>query len=344
MTPDFGSLEGKRVMVTGASGSFGRHFLRALLEHTRGATAVAYVRNEVQQARLGEWLADYRPRLRLFLGDIREAERVEQAMYGCEVVVHGAALKRVDDTAIHPYELIKTNVLGTKHVLDAALSLQVPRILIITSDKGVLPSNPYGTSKQAAEQMAVAWNVYSHARGSHVACVRYGNCLGSRGSVAHMWKRAIQAGDSITLTDAAMTRFWLTLDQAVELVAHCLRILRGGEVFVPKLPAMEMGRVAVAAMYAFGKGPSVHTARFTGKRAGGEKRDELLLSPHESDRAVDLGHLWVIEPDWELPLDREPWKGSRPPEGFAYSSADPVRWLPVEEMTEWLRDMPEEAG
>ena len=342
MTPDFGSLEGKRVMVTGASGSFGRHFLRALLEHTRGATAVAYVRNEVQQARLGVWLEAYRPRLRLFLGDIREPERVEQAMYGCDVVVHGAALKRVDDTAIHPYELFKTNVLGTKHVLDAALTLQVPRVLVITSDKGCEPVNAYGTSKQAAEQMAVAWNVYSHARGSHVACVRYGNCLGSRGSVAPMWKRAIQAGEPITLTDAAMTRFWLMLDQAVELVAHCLRILRGGEVFVPRLPAMEMGSLAVAAMWAFGQGPAHHTVRFTGKRAGGEKRHETLLSLHEADRAVDLGHLWVVEPDWELPLDREPWRGSRPQR--AYRSDDPDRWLSVEEMTEWMRDMPEEAG
>lgn len=344
MIPDFGSLEGKRIMVTGASGSFGRHFLRALLEHTRGATAVAYVRNEVQHARLGEWLADYRPRLRLFLGDIREPERVEQAMYGCEVVVHGAALKRVDDTAIHPYELFKTNVLGTKHVLDAALVLQVPRVLVITSDKGVLPVNAYGTSKLAAEQLAVAWNVYSHARGCHVACLRYGNVLGSRGSVAHQWKRAIHAGEPISLTDAAMTRFWLTLDHAVELACYGLRTMRGGEVFVPRLPAMEMGRTAVATMYAFGKGPQHHTVRFTGKRRGGEKRDEVLLSPYESDRAVDLGPGWVVEPDWDLPLDREPWKGNRVPEGFAYSSADPVRWLPVEEMTEWLRDMPEEAG
>lgn len=344
MTPDFGSLEGKRVMVTGASGSFGRHFLQALLGHTRAAVAVAYVRNEVQQARLGQWLDAYRPRLRLFLGDIREPERVEQAMYGCDVVAHGAALKRVDDTAIHPYELFKTNVLGTKHVLDAALNLQVPRVLVITSDKGVLPANAYGASKLAAEQMAVAWNVYSHARGCHVACVRYGNVLGSRGSVAHLWKRQIQAGESVGLTDATMTRFWMTLDQAVELVAHCFRIMRGGEVFVPQLPAMEMGRVAIAAMHAFGKGPAHHTARFTGKRAGGEKRDEILLSTHESDRAVNLGHLWVVEPDWELPVDREPWQASRCHEGFAYTSADPVRRLSVEEMAEWLRDMPEEAG
>lgn len=343
MTPDFGSLEGKRVMVTGASGSFGRHFLQALLGHTRAATAVAYIRNEVQQARLGQWLEAHRSRLRLFLGDIREPERVEQAMYGCDVVVHGAALKRVDDTAIHPYELFKTNVLGTKHVLDAALNLKVPRVLVITSDKGVLPANAYGTSKLAAEQMAVAWNVYSHARGCHVACVRYGNCLGSRGSAAHIFKDFISRHESVPLTDATMTRFWMTLDQAVELVAHCLRIMRGGEVFVPRLPAMEMGRVVVAAMHAFGKGPAYHTVRFTGKRAGGEKRDEILLSAHESDRAVDLGHLWVVEPDWELPVNREPWKGSRLPEGFAYSSDAPVRWVTVEEMTEWMRNMPVET-
>ena len=344
MTSDFGHLEGKRVFVTGASGSLGRHFIRALLEGTKGACAVAYIRNEMQQARLGQWLAPWRSRLRLFLGDVREPDRIEQAMYGCDVVVHAAALKRVGDTAIHPYELVKTNVLGTKYVLDAAVTLQVPRVLIITSDKSVEAANAYGVSKAAAEMLAVAWNIYSHARGVNISCLRYGNCVGSRGSVAHVWKRAVLAGEPLLITDAAMTRFWLSLDHAVEWVAHCLRVMRGADIFIPKLPAMELGKVALAAMHAFGQGPAHHTTRFTGKRPGGEKRNETLLSEHESDRAVDLGPLWVIEPDWELPRDREPWEGSRCPEGFRYRSDAPERWLTVEEMAEWLRAMPEEAG
>ena len=342
VTPDVGSLEGKRVMITGASGSFGRHFLRALLEGTRGATAVAYVRNEVQQAKLAHEFAAFRPRLRLFLGDIRNEERVTQGMYECDVVVHAAALKRVDDTAIHPYELFLTNVIGTKHVLKAAQDLKVPRVLVLTSDKCVEPVNSYGTSKLAAEQMAVAWNIYSYARGCRVTCLRYGNVLGSRGSVAHQWKRALLAGESLTITDPAMTRFWLTLDQAVEWACHALRIMRGGEIVVPRLPAMELGQVAVAAMHAFGKGPAAHTVRFTGKRPGGEKRDETLLSPHEMSRAVVLEHGWILEPDWELPLEREPWLGPRAAAG--YTSDHPARWLPIEEMTDWLRAMPEEAG
>lgn len=312
MTPDVGHLEGRTIFITGGTGSLGHTLAAAILDHTREARVTVYSRGESRQAEMAEEFSRHRDRLRMRLGDVRDRDRLELALWRVDIVVHAAALKRVDDTARHPEELIKTNVLGTQNVLRAALTTGVRRILLVSSDKGVEAANPYGGTKFLAEQLVTAWNAVGYARGQLSSCVRYGNVLSSTGSVAHAFRHAAQDGEVASVTEGGMTRFWMTRDEAAALVCRCLRLMRGGEVFVPKLPSAPVEALA-RAMGAPG-------VRLVPKRPGGEKAHETLLSEHESHRAVDVGDLFVVEPDWELPVDREPWKGEALPAGFSYRS------------------------
>lgn len=335
MTPNVGHLEGRTVFVTGGAGFFGRAFAEAVLDYTKETKVIVYSRGEEKHARMAEQLRRHKDRLRFRLGDVRDLDRLKIAMWKADIVIAAAALKRVDDTAMHPYELIKTNAIGVQHTLEAALEVGAKKVLVISSDKGCLSSTPYGATKFLAECLAVAWNAVSFARGQTVACVRYGNVLGSTGSALHAFRRAIQAKEPVPLVDGEMTRFWMTADQAVELVCHVLRIMRGGEIFIPRLPAAPVARLMQAL-------DGQATYRFIDKRPGGEKRDEVLLSEHEADRAVDLGHLWVLEPEWPLPAEREPWKGPQPPEGFRYASDTAEARLRVEDLREMIQGVPEE--
>lgn len=334
MTPDVGHLEGRTIFVTGGAGFFGRHFAEAVLDHTRETKIVVYSRDEQKHARMAEYLRRHRDRLRFRLGDVRDPDRLRTALWKSDMVIHAAALKRVDDTAMHPYELIKTNCAGTQNVLEAALDAGAKKVLVISSDKGVLPANPYGATKFLAERLAIAWNAVSFARGQIVSCLRWGNVLGSTGSALHVFRRVIRAGEPITLTDGTMTRFWLSADQAVEGLCHVLRIMRGGEVFVYKTPAAPVGYLPAALA-------SEAPVRYVAKRPGGEKIHEVLLSEHEADRAVELDDMYVIEPDWPLPAEREPWKGRALPEGFRYASDTAVQ-LRVEELAQMAAEVPDE--
>ena len=300
------------MFITGGTGSLGRTLATAILDHTREARVVIYSRGEFRQAEMAEQLSRHRGRLRMRLGDVRDLDRLELALWRVDIVVHAAALKRLDDTARHPEELIKTNVLGTQNVLRASLTAGVRRILLVSSDKGVEAANPYGATKFLAEQLVTAWNAVGYARSQLSSCVRYGNVLSSTGSVTCAFRQAAHEGTLAPVTEGGMTRFWLTLDEAVMLVCRCLRLMRGGEVFVPKLSAAPVEALA----WALG----VPGVRLVPKRSGGEKVHETLLSEHESDRVVDVGDLFIIEPDWELPVDREPWKGEALPMGFSYRS------------------------
>lgn len=334
MTLDVGHLEGRTVFITGGTGYFGRHFAEAVLDHTRETKIVIYSRGEEKHARMAEQFRRHRERLRFRLGDVRDRERLQLALWKADVVVAAAALKRVDDTARHPEELIKTNVLGIHNTLHAALEAGVGKVVIISSDKACLPANAYGATKFLAEQMAVAWNAISFARRQIVSCVRYGNVLGSTGSVLHTFRRAIRASEPMPLTDGEMTRFWMTVEQAVGFVCHVLRIMRGGEIFIPKIPAAPVSYLpAVLAQGA--------PVRYVAKRPGGEKAHEVLLSEHETDRAVDLDDMYVLEPDWMLPAQREPWKGRSLPEGFRYASDTAVQ-LRVEDLAQMVAQVPDE--
>ena len=332
MAPDVGHLEGRTVLVTGGAGFFGRAFVEAVLDHTTEAKLVVYNRDEAKQARLAERLRRHADRLRFRLGDVRDPERLRLAFWNADVVVHAAALKRVDDTARHTFEMIKTNVLGTQAVLGAALEAGVERTLILSSDKACHAANPYGASKFLAERLAVEWNALSFARGQKVACVRWGNVLGSTGSVLHTFRRALRAGEPMPMTDPAMTRFWMTVEEAVAFACRALRLMRGGEVFLPKLRTAPVMRLVQAL-------DAGRQCEPIGHRPGGEKRHETLLTVEECPQAVDIGEAIVLEPAWRLPVEREPWKGE--PVAAPWTS-EGLLGIGIEELAQMAAQVPDE--
>jgi UDP-N-acetylglucosamine 4,6-dehydratase len=290
-----------------------------------------FSRDELKQAQMAADLPD--PRLRFFLGDVRDPGRLAQACHGIDTVVHAAALKRVDAIAYNPSEVIKTNVLGTQNVVEAAAGAGVGRIIVVSSDKAVKPTNIYGASKFMAESAAVAANAWTHPRGTKVSAVRYGNVLGSRGSVVGIFRRQAAQGGPLRLTDPRCTRFWLTLAQAVTLIRHAADTMQGGEIFVPRLPSMLVFDLARAVA---GEGMAYETV---GLRPGGEKLHETLVAAEEADRTYldgDSGYLiappvqtWGKVDSWGVPV--------RP--GFSLESNRNDAWLTVDQMRGMLADV-----
>lgn len=305
---------------------------------------VVFSRDEAKQARMAEEIGEH-PAIRFMLGDVRDRDRLEQAMWGVEAVVNAAALKRVDSVSFHPTEVEKTNVTGTRNVIEAAMHAGVKKVLVISSDKAVAPENLYGASKKMAEALAVAANRYAWPRGTRVGCVRYGNVLGSRGSAAHVFRRQALLGQPLTVTDPTMTRFIITMPQAVDFCLAALRDLQGGEIFVPILPAARVWDLALAAAEAW-NGLTTSPAVVIGRRAGGEKLHEVLLSEDEIRRALEqmtpMGGRFVVPPaapSWDA---QAAWMGERLPLDFSYSSDLPPRILTVGDLVPLLREMPEE--
>ncbi|MCW8140257.1 MAG: UDP-N-acetylglucosamine 4,6-dehydratase (inverting) [Planctomycetota bacterium] len=300
----------KVVLVTGGTGSFGRKFCEVLLRERAPAKLIVFSRDELKQHEMRTGGFDD-PRLRYFIGDVRDEPRLRRAMRGVDVVVHAAAMKQVPACEYNPVEAIMTNVLGAKHVIDASLESGVERVIALSTDKAVAPVNLYGASKLCAEKLFVQANAYSGAGGARFSCVRYGNVVGSRGSVVPLFQEQRKTG-TITVTDARMTRFWLTLEQGVRFVLRCGEVMHGGEVFVPKVPSTGiMDLVAALAPDA--------EVKVVGIRPG-EKLHESLISPDEARTTLELDDMYVIQP-------AHPWwqvcgfEGARPvPEEFVYSS------------------------
>ena len=334
-----------RVCITGGTGSLGQALVRRLLKD--GAERIVVLsRDEVKQARMAEEIGDPPP-MRWMLGDVRDRDRLEAAFWGVEAVIHAAALKRVDGVSFHPTEVEKTNVTGTRNVLEAAVRAGVSKVLVVSSDKAVAPLNLYGASKFFAEQMAVAANRYAWPRGTRIGAVRYGNVLGSRGSAAHVFRRQALLGQPLTVTDPAMTRFIITMDQAVEFCLLALKDLQGGEIFIPVLPSARVWDIALAAADAW-NGLTTSPARIMGLRSGGEKLHETLLSEDEATRARLQGESfyggtrYVIPPsvhDWN---PSAAWLGDRVEADFRYRSDTNEWWLSVEDLVPLLKAMPEE--
>ena len=324
-----------RALITGGTGSLGNALVRAWLQRDDVERLVVLSRDELKQAQMRERFPD--PRLLFFLGDVRDISRLKLAFYGIDTVIHAAALKRVDATASDPLELIQTNVMGTANVLRAALActdnpsqLRPVKVLLVSSDKACLPVNAYGASKFMAEQLTVNFNVYGAPRGCISSAVRYGNVLGSRGSVVHTWRRQ---GDVLTLTEPHMTRFIITMEQAVGVIDAALESMEGGEVFVPyKLPAALMEDLAQAvctgAEYIYG-----------GLRPGGEKMHELLLSEEESHRTVHPGVMLPHQSTWR---EKSHWMNEALiAPGEVSSRKGRHEYLTVESLKELLKDVPE---
>ena len=314
---------GLSVLVTGGTGSFGNKFVDVMLARYRPRRLVVFSRDELKQSEMMGRVSH--PSLRFFVGDVRDRDRLQRAMHGIDVVIHAAALKQITSCEYNPFEAILTNVMGAKNVIDAAIDQHVTRVIAISTDKAVNPINLYGATKLCAEKLFVKANAYGHPRGTIFSVVRYGNVVGSRGSVVPLFA-AQRARGRVTVTDAAMTRFWIRLDQGVEFVVRCASTMRGGEIFVPKLPSMRVMDLVEAVA------PGCAT-EFIGIRPG-EKLHEILMSEDESRQAVELDDMFAIEPvapSWQFPAAEG---AKRLPAGFRYSSDSNTQWLSLSEMRE----------
>jgi UDP-N-acetylglucosamine 4,6-dehydratase len=318
MTGDEMDWKKQVVLITGGTGSFGRACIRILLDEYKPAKVIVFSRDELKQHEMREAGFD-QPNLRYFIGDVRDLSRLQRAMHGANVVIHAAALKQVPACEYNPMEAIKTNILGTANVIEAALEAGVSKVLALSTDKAVSPVNLYGATKLAAEKLTVQSNAYSGERPARFSCVRYGNVIGSRGSVVPIFLRQRQNG-KLSITDKRMTRFWLSLEQGVRFVLHSIDLMQGGEVFVPKLPSMSLMDLAKAIA------PQAKLEE-VGVRPG-EKLHEVLISEDEARTTVELDDMYVIQPalgPWFVRSWDE--KGRQVPAGFHYASNENPRLL-----------------
>lgn len=320
--------EGLTVLVTGGTGSFGKMFTQVMLREYKPRRLIIFSRDELKQHDMRNAGFDD-PSLRYFIGDVRDGERLERAMADVDVVVHAAALKQVPACEYNPMEAIMTNVMGAKSVIDAALANNVQKVIALSTDKAVNPVNLYGATKLAAEKVFVQSNAYSGRKNIRFSCVRYGNVVGSRGSVVPVFIKQ-RCNGSITITDDRMTRFWISLEQGVRFVIRCVEQMQGGEVFVPKIPSMEIMDLAKAIA------PQANV-NFTGIRPG-EKLHEVLISEDEARGTVELDDMYVVMPSMSLPIGGKllgrDWEslGQALPDGFRYASNTNGQWLTIEQI------------
>lgn len=315
----------KTVLVTGGTGSFGKKFIEVMLNEYHPAKIIIYSRDELKQHEMQTANFDH-PSLRYFIGDVRDLQRLRRAFNGVDVVIHAAALKQVPACEYNPMEAIKTNILGSGNVVEAALDARVARVVALSTDKAVNPVNLYGATKLAAEKLLVQSNAYAAGSQTRISCVRYGNVVGSRGSVVPVFLKQRQNG-KITITDERMTRFWISLEQGVRFVIRCAGQMCGGEVFVPKIPSMSV--VDLAKAIAPDAAVSVIGIR------PGEKLHEVLISEDEARTAIDLEDMYVVQPAETMWFGRE-WekRGKRLADGFRYTSNENSDWLSVERIRE----------
>jgi UDP-N-acetylglucosamine 4,6-dehydratase/5-epimerase len=322
--PDRLDLDGKVILVTGGTGSFGRRFVETVLQRARPRKLIVYSRDELKQSEMQIDLAEkFAPEalsaMRFFLGDVRDRERIQLAFRGVDVVIHAAALKQVPAAEYNPSECIHTNVLGAENVVWACLANRVKQVVALSTDKACNPINLYGATKLASDKTFVAANNLSGDIGTRFSVVRYGNVVGSRGSVIPFFKRLIDRGATdLPITDPRMTRFLITLTEGVDFVLSSLDRMHGGEIFVPKIPSMKVTDIAATLA------PGMAT-RTIGIRPG-EKLHEMMISADDARNTVDLGDRYAIEPAF-VEYTREPLEGDRLADDFSYASDTNAEWL-----------------
>jgi UDP-N-acetylglucosamine 4,6-dehydratase (inverting) len=316
------SLENKIILITGGTGSFGQKFTEIALAEHCPKTIRIFSRGELLQQEMRQNFND-NPKLRFFIGDIRDRDRVYRAMDGVDIVVHAAALKQVPTCEYNPIEAVKTNIDGAVNVIDAAIDNNVEKAIAISTDKAVHPVNLYGATKLVMERLFTQANVYTGARRVRFSCVRYGNVVGSRGSVIPLFLEQRNSG-KITITDERMTRFWITLNQGVRFVINCIERMHGGEVFIPKIPSTKI--IDIARVIA----PEAEIV-ITGIRPG-EKIDETLLTREEARHAREYDDYYVVEPEFSF-WEKRVLSDSNPvPADFCYSSDTNSQWLNGDEL------------
>lgn len=329
------SLQGKVILVTGGTGSFGKKFTERILRDHDPKKLIIFSRDEWKQSEMARRFSD--SRLRFFIGDVRDKDRLERAFDGVQIVVHAAALKQIPTAEYNPLEVIKTNILGAAHVIDAAIDRGVERVVALSTDKAANPINLYGASKLCADKLFIAANVYSGPHQTRFSVVRYGNVVGSRGSVIPLFLKIRKSG-TLPITDKRMTRFWITLEQGVDLVIQGLDKMHGGEIFVPKVPSMNIMDLAEAIA------PNCQH-EVIGIRPG-EKLHEVMVPADDARRTLELPDFYVVQPD--SPQYRETttqWHGAKPvPEGFSYASDSNTHWLTKEELKRLIGQLDGELG
>jgi len=325
----------KNVLVTGGTGSFGKKFIEVMLREFHPAKLIVFSRDELKQHEMRVSGFDH-PSVRYFIGDVRDLERLRRAMHSVDIVIHAAALKQVPACEYNPMEAIKTNILGSSNVIEAALDAGVKKVVALSTDKAVNPINLYGTTKLAAEKLFVQSNAYAAGTATRFSCVRYGNVVGSRGSVIPIFLQQRSNG-KLTITDTRMTRFWLTLEQGVRFVIHCSEVMRGGEVFVPKIPSTRVVDLAKAIA------PQAEL-EVIGIRPG-EKLHEVLIHEDEARVTLELDDMFVVQPTIELWFGREWQERGRPlPEGFRYASDTNPQWLDTDQIRGIVHEFEREGG
>jgi UDP-N-acetylglucosamine 4,6-dehydratase/5-epimerase len=317
-------LTGKTILVTGGTGSFGQKFISKVLEKNINKVIV-FSRDELKQFEMSKEYMD--ERIRFFLGDVRDQERLYRAFDGVDIVIHAAALKQIGACEYNPFEAVKTNIHGAQNVIEAALNCNVKRVIALSTDKAVSPTNLYGATKLVSDKLFIAANTYAGKKDIRFAVVRYGNVVGSRGSVVPYFKKLKKTG-KIPITDERMTRFWITLDQGVQFVLDNLKRMRGGEIFVPKIPSIKITDLAKAIA------PQCDI-EFIGIRPG-EKLHEAMITEDDSRHTVEYNDYYVIHPEFTW-WDKDYIKDGKPlPEGFSYTSDKNEHWLTIDDITKSL--------
>ncbi len=332
-------LDGKSILITGGTGSFGKTLLKRLLMAHNPRKVIVFARGELNHFELQNSLsAEEVKKVRFFIGDVRDLERLVMAMRGVDLVVHAAAQKQVPLAEYNPFECIRTNVIGAENVVEAAIRSGVKQVIALSTDKAVNPINLYGASKLASDKIFVAANALGAGTSTHFSVVRYGNVLGSRGSVIPFFRKLLADGATeLPVTDKRMTRFWITLEQAVEFTLSCVNSMQGGEIFVPKIPSMQIMDLIEA------MAPGIPTKEI-GIRPG-EKLHEIMITEHNAHTTFDLGDRFVIDTEWSF-WERTDYKDlGKPcmPEGFEYSSDKNDWWLTPDELGIILKNLIEET-
>ena len=322
-------LDNASVLITGGTGSLGKSLISHLLNQTKARRIAVFSRDELKQHDLRIHFKDD-TRLRWFLGDIRDLERLKRAFHGVDFVIHAAALKQVDTGEYNPMEFIKTNVLGSQNVIDASIDAGVKRVVALSTDKASSPINLYGATKLTADKLFVAANNYSFTYGTSFSVVRYGNVMGSRGSVIPFFKNLVNQGKALPITDLRMTRFWISIDDAVRFVIDSLEMMTGGELYVPRIPSMKIVDLAQAIS---------ESAKLEeiGMRPG-EKLHEEMISADDSRRTIILDNRFVVTPvvaEWGYIAPA----GALMPEGRAYRSDTNDIWMSQEDIKNFVLKM-----
>lgn len=325
-------LDGKSILITGGTGSFGKKCTEIILKRYKPRRLIIFSRDELKQLEMSELFPFSKyPCIRYFLGDVRDPERMQRAFYDVDYIIHAAALKQVPAAEYNPFEAVKTNIIGAQNIIDVAIDRKVKRVIALSTDKAANPVNLYGATKLCSDKLFIAGNSYVGKKDTIFSIVRYGNVVGSRGSVIPFFLKQRKYG-VLPITDPRMTRFLLTLEQAVNFVLECLENMVGGELFVPKLPSMNIMDLAKAI------GPECRI-EIVGIRPG-EKLHEIMIPRDEARKTLEFDSHYIIQPDFRFFERRYKNNGGRPvPEDFEYCSGTNTWWLTVEELREMIKSI-----